>query len=83
MTTYHFDLVLEEPTSDEDEERLFERFEGRASVAVANGVPLLYVHLEAPSMEKAILQALRQVRELGLSVRRIELNPDLVPADAA
>lgn len=34
-------------------------------------------------MEKAILQALRQARELGLSVRRIELNPDLVPADAA
>lgn len=83
MTTYHFDLVMEEPTTDEDEERLFERFEGRVSPVVANGVPLLYVHLEAPSMEKAILQALREVRELGLSVRRIELNPDLVPADAA
>lgn len=83
MTTYHFDLVLNEPTTDDQEERVFELFERRASVAVANGVPLLYVHLEAPSMEKAILRALRQARELGLSVRRIELNPDLVPADAA
>lgn len=83
MTTYHFDLVLDAPTSDEDEERLFERFDGRISAAVANGVGLLYVHLEAASMEAALGRALQQVRELGLSVRRIELNPDLVPADAA
>jgi hypothetical protein len=83
MTTYHFDLVIERPTTDEEEERLFNRFDGRVSPAVANGVPLLYVHLEAPSMEKAIRQALHEVRSLGLSIRRIELNPDLVPADAA
>lgn len=83
MSTYHFDLILEQPTTDEDEERLFERFQGRVSPAVANGVPLLYAHLEAPSMENAIVEATREVRELGISIRRIELNPDLVPADAA
>lgn len=83
MTTYHFDLVLERPTTDEEDERLFDRFEGHVSPAVTNGVPLLYVHLDAPSMEKAIAEALRKVRDLGFSIRRIELNPDLVPADAA
>lgn len=52
MTTYHFDLILNEATTDDQEERLFELFEGRASVAVADGVQLLYLHLEALSMEK-------------------------------
>lgn len=83
MTTYHFDLVMDRPTTGEEDERLFDRFAGRVSPAVTNGVPLLYVHLDAPSMEKAILRALHEVRRLGLCVRRIELNPDLVPADAA
>lgn len=83
MRTYDFELVLGAPPTEQQEERLFERFQGRLSVAVANGVPLVYAHLEAPSMEEAILEAVRGVRELSLTVRRIELDPDAVAVDAA
>ncbi len=83
MGQYSFELVLREPTTDEDDERLFDRFEGRVSSAVANGVPLLYMHLDADSMEHAIREAVSGVRELGLSVRRVELDPDIIAADAA
>ncbi len=84
MEKYSFELVLQEATTDEDDERLFDRFEGRVSSAVANGVPLLYMHLDADSMEHAIREAVLGVRELGLSVRRVELDPDVIAAaDAA
>ncbi len=83
MKTYHFQLILGTPTTDEQEERLFERFEGRVSPAVANGVPLLYVHLDAPFMEHAIRDAVQRARSLGLSVERVELDPDVISADAA
>ena len=83
MRTYHFELVLEAPTTDDDDERLFDRFAGRVSAAVANGIPLLYVHLAAASMDHAILEAVKGVRDLGLSIRRIELDPDSFLADAA
>ena len=83
MKTYHFQLILGAPTTDEDDEHLFERFEGRVSPAVANGVSLLYVHLDAPSMEHAIQDAVQRARALGLSVERVELDPDVISADAA
>ena len=83
MKTYHFQLILGTPTTDEQEERLFERFEGRVSPGVANGVPLLYVHLDAPLMEHAIRDAVQRARSLGLSVERVELDPDVISADAA
>ena len=65
MKTYHFQLVLGAPTTDEEDERLFEHFEGRVSPAVANGLPLLYVHLDAPSMEHAIRDAVHRARAFG------------------
>ncbi len=83
MKTYHFQLVLGRPTTEEEDERLFEQFEGRISPAVANGTPLLFIHLDASSMEHAIRDAVRGARSLGLSVERVELDPDTVTADAA
>ncbi len=83
MKTFDFELVLGAPTTDEDDERLYQRFEGRVSPAVANGVPLLYAHLDAESMEHAIREAVRGVQGLGLTVKRIELDPGVVSADAA
>ena len=84
MRIYDFEVVLREPTTEEDDERLFDRFEGRVSSAVANGVPLLHMHLDAHSMEHAIREAVLGVRELGLSIRRVELDPDTIAAaDAA
>lgn len=83
MRTYHFELILGAPTTEEDDERLFDRFAGRVSSAVANGTPLLYVHLAAASMDHAIREAVQAVRDLGLSIRRVELDPDTLLADAA
>lgn len=83
MRTYDFELVLAAPTTEEQDELLFERFQGRLSTAVSNGVPLLYAHLEAPSMEDAIRDAVRGAREISLEVQRVELDPDAMTADAA
>ena len=83
MKRYDFELVLGTPATEQQEELLFERFQGRLSIAVANGVPLVYAHLEAPSMEDAIREAVRGARELSLTVQRVELDPDAVAADAA
>ena len=83
MRTYEFELVLATPTTEEQDELLFERFQGRLSAAVANGVPLVYAHLEASSMEEAIREAVLGVRELSAEVRRVELDPNTVAADAA
>lgn len=83
MKTYHFELVLGAPTTDEDDERLFERFAGRVSSAVANGVPLLYLHLGASSMDQAVREAIEGTRELGIVVKKIELDPDVFLAEAA
>jgi len=83
MKTYHFELVLNSATTDDEDERLFERFGGRVSPAVVNGTPLLYAHLEAASMEEAIRQAVAGLHELDLSVRRVELDPESVLTDAA
>lgn len=83
MTTYHFEMILAEPTTEVQDERLFETFQGRVSSAVVNGVPLLYMHLSAPSMDAAIREAVEGVRALGLTTLRIELDPDAFLADAA
>ena len=83
MRTYHFELVLDAPTTDVEDERLFERFEGRTSSAVANGVSLLYLHLEAASMDHAVREAIEGTRDLGLVVRRIELDPEVFLNEAA
>ena len=83
MRTYHFELVLGAPTTDLDDERLFDRFQGRVSSAVVNGVPMLYLHLPASSMDQAVSEAIAGTRELGLGIRRIELDPDLFLAEAA
>jgi hypothetical protein len=83
MRTYHFELALGTPTTEQQDEHLFERFGGRVSSAIINGSGLLYAHLEAASMEHAIREAVEGVRALGLSIRRIELDPDTILADAA
>ncbi len=83
MRTYNFELILGAPTTDEDDERLFDRFEGRVSSAVANGTSVLYAHLAAPSMDHAIREAMQGARDLDLSVLRIELDPAAFLADAA
>lgn len=83
MRTYHFEIVLDAPTTEMDDERLFECFEGRVSSAVVNGAALLYLHLAAPSMDEAVRDAIVKIRELALLVRRIELDPDVFLADAA
>ena len=83
MKTYHFELVLSASPSDEEDERLFECFEGRVSSAVTNGTPMLYLHLAAPSMDHAIQEAIDGVREVGLQVLRIELDPEVFLNEAA
>ncbi len=83
MRNYHFELVLAAPTTEEEDERLFDRFEGRVSSAVVNGVPLLYLHLVAPSMDHAVREAIAGTGELGLRAQRIELDPDVFLAEAA
>lgn len=83
MRTYNFEMVLDAPTTESDDERLFDCFEGRVFSAVVNGVAMLYLHLVAASMDDAVRKAVEKIRGLNLLVRRIELDPDVFLADAA
>ena len=83
MKMYHFELVLERALEDDEEDRLYERLHGQISSAWVNGIALLYVHLYAESMEQAIREAASAATELGVAVRRIELDPRQVIDDAA
>ena len=83
MKTYHFELVLDAPPSEAEEERLYELFEGRVSSAIVNEVAVLYVHIDSLSLDDAVRNSVDKTRSLGLRVSRVELDPDKMAADAA
>jgi hypothetical protein len=74
MKTYDFDLILSAPTTEEEDELVFEHFEGRVSPSVTAGIGCLSVHFEAQSMEEAIQDAIRRAEEVGLTVERVEME---------
>lgn len=75
MKTYDFDLVLSAPATEEQDELLYERFDGAVTPSVLSGIGYLSIHIDATSMEDAIQDAIERARAIGLSVERIELDP--------
>ena len=80
MKTYEFELVLSEPPAEDLDDRIYEAFDGRVTVAVIAGIGRLAVYLEAPGMEEAIQDAIRRAIAAGLSIDHVELDPAVLQA---
>ncbi|HET6566440.1 MAG TPA: hypothetical protein VFG50_00640 [Rhodothermales bacterium] len=81
MQAHRFTLILRQEPTPEQEDLIFELFEGDATVAVTNGVPVLYFTREAPSIEQGLRGAVRDLTRHGIDVERVEFAPsELEPA---
>lgn len=83
MADYDFDLVLSAPTTPQQDEAVFETFEGRATPLVIAGRGVLSVHLSGTSLDTAMRDALERASRAGLEVERIEVLPEDLTAEAA
>jgi uncharacterized protein YccT (UPF0319 family) len=77
MKEYEFTLVLTVDPSDQDAENLYGTFND-GTISTIAGVPRIRFHREAQSLEEAIRSALSDVRSTGISVERVEMEPDSV-----
>ena len=77
MKVHEFTLILTAEPTEEESDRLFGLFDD-ATLATSVGVPQIHFHREASSLEEAIKSALRNVRESGFEVVRIEIEPQVV-----
>lgn len=77
MKEHEFTLVLTGGVDEDDAERLYGRFND-GTVCVCNGVTQISFHRRATDLEAAIRSAIGDVRDLGLQVTRVELEPDAV-----
>ncbi len=86
MRTYEFTLILDDPGAFDGEalldvaDRLFEHFAGDVNPAVNAGTAVVDCTLAAPSLEAAIRRVMEALKQEGLAVRRIEMEPGSVLA---
>jgi len=81
MRTYFFDLVVDRDlTGETDSDRMFEAFSGDVTPAVTNGAPMLLCSVEADSLVDALRATIERLKEEGVRVLRVEMEPDAVDA---
>jgi hypothetical protein len=76
MKSYEFDVVLKDAAevTDEQADALFAAGCDDGTPASCNGSAWIHFDRDAASLEEAIRSAVAQVRAVGLSVAKIELN---------
>lgn len=77
MKEHEFTLVLTGAVDEDDADRLYGRFND-GTICVSDGVAQISFHRRAADLETAIRSAIGDVRDLGLQVTRVELEPDAV-----
>lgn len=82
MPAYTFTLILEADPTEEQVDRLYERFQGDMLSGIQSGVPYLDCHIEAPSFERAVAHVRQVLDAEALPIRRIEVEPDALPSAA-
>ena len=81
MRLYEFDLIVErDMTEGADADRLFELFEGDVTPAVTSGTPVLLCSVEAASLEEAVRDTVRVLREAEIEVRTVQIAPESLAA---
>ena len=74
MKVHEFTVILTTDPNEEESDRLYSVFNDGTLVTMA-GVPQVYFHREAPSLEDAIGSALADVSKAGFDVVRVEIEP--------
>ena len=75
MKEHEFALVIGADPSDDDGEKLYAKFND-GTISTIAGTPYIHFHREANSLEEAIRSAIDDVRGAGISVSRVEMEPD-------
>ena len=87
MHEYDFAVILSPEMQgdiiDDYAERLFELFQGDATPAVLCGVPPVDCNIEAPSLEEAVRRVLLALKQEGLPIQHVQIDPENLLADAA
>lgn len=74
MKMREFTLVLQQEPSDDEADKMY----GVIRDGSIAGVPMVYVHREAATLEEAIRSAIGDVRSVGFDVQRVEMEPGAV-----
>ncbi len=77
MKAHEFTLILTTDPDEEEADKLYGIFNDGTLSTIA-GVPQVRFHREAPSLEKAIRSAMRDVRSAGFDIARVEIEPEAV-----
>ena len=77
MKEHEFTLILTTDPSEEEADRLYGCCDDGTLSTIA-GVPQIYFHRAALSLEEAIRSAIAAVRAAGFDVERVEMEPEAV-----
>jgi hypothetical protein len=77
MKEHEFTLILTSDPSDDQADDLYGRCNDGTLSTIA-GIPQVHFHREAESLEEGIRSAIGDLQAVGLSVRRVEIEPDAV-----
>ena len=79
MKEHEFTLVLTADPNEEESDRLYGTFND-GTISTTAGIPQIHFHRASESLEEAIRSAVGDVRSAGFDVRRVEMQPDMLPA---
>ncbi len=77
MKTHEFTLILTAIPTEAKAEKLY-GICNDGTLAIRSGVGRISFHRDADSLEQALGSALTDVRAAGLTVERVEMEPDAV-----
>jgi hypothetical protein len=79
MKEHEFTLILNAEPDEGQADALYRVF-CDGTIATIAGVPQIHFHREAASLEDAIRSAIAEVRRAGFDFKRLEMQPDMLPA---
>jgi hypothetical protein len=74
MKEHDFSLVLSNDPTDDDADKLYAVFND-GTISTIAAIPQVHFHREATSLEDALRFAIRDVRNAGFDVARVEMEP--------
>ena len=77
MRIYEFTLILTAAPNEEETERLYSIFDD-GTITTVEGVPQIYFHRDAFSLESAIASALLDIRKAGFDAAHVYIKPKVV-----
>lgn len=78
MPTHEFELTISRLLSSGEVERPFALSEGDVTPGVSNGVPMVSVDWEGPTLAEAMIEAIEVVESCGPGLRVVSLEADLL-----